>query len=273
MTVPFPQEERRGTAVRLACRVLIANEIRLLPPDTASLAKQMGFLLVPMLEAARMTAENPHDFLRRETDREAYTTKVNGQDVIVYDERIRSPERIRFSIVHEIGHHVLDHFRNWGSPDSLTPEKRRVLEDEANTFARNVLCPPPILDNIRGDPRDPKWARLFCMSEAAWRVRIRTLAADRRYIDRETAEALRARFREYMFGRRCRDCGAVFTDEERKDRCPVCGCGFLVWNPQMETAEQAAAHRHIAGATAADLRPRVGENREPDLTAYWKLAR
>ena len=145
------------------------------------------------------------------------------------------------------------------------------MEEEANTFARNLLCPPPLLDLVRGDWRDPKWAALFCLSARAWEVRVRTMADDRRQIDQRTADELRAQFRDYMYGRRCRDCGAVFTDEARLNRCPRCGRHFLLWNPTMETREQATAHRHIPGASAEDLKPRISEEKTLDLTRYWEL--
>ena len=72
------------------------------------------------------------------------------------------------------------HFESWDLT-GLTAEQARVLEDEANTFARNFICPPPILDLVRGDPEDSRWADFFCLSERAWRTRLRTLAVDRRY--------------------------------------------------------------------------------------------
>ena len=39
-----PAEERREKAVRLACGVLLANEVKRLPPDPFLLAEQMGFV-------------------------------------------------------------------------------------------------------------------------------------------------------------------------------------------------------------------------------------
>ena len=98
-----------------------------------------------------------------------------------------------------------------------------------------------------------------------------TLEIDRRYIPQEMADRLRDQFRAYMFGRRCRDCGEVFIDEFRQDRCPRCGGTCLLWNPEMESREQSRAHRHVAGATAEDLKPRVGEGKTLDLTEYWRL--
>ena len=268
--IPLPEEERRGDAVRLACGVLLANEVRILPPDPAALAKEMDFRLWTTSELEKRMVENPDGMVRHSIGEEAFTLSVGGQYIIVYDDTVRSPERMRFSIFHEFGHVLMDHFRNWDVM-KLTEDQARVLEDEANTFARNLICPPPILDLVRGDWRDPKWADLFCMSERAWKARVRTMPIDRRYIDQRTADRLRIQFREYMFGRRCRECGEVFTDDARAGRCPACGSRYLVWNPSMESRERAAARRHTAGATAEDLKPRVGLNREPDLTEYWKL--
>ena len=266
-----PAEERREKAVRLACGVLLANEVKRLPPDPFLLAEQMGFMLTPMTAALRMREDSP-EYEVRTTGEEAFTLCRDGKYFIAYDETVASPERIRFSIFHEFGHILMDHFRFW-DVEKLPMDARRVLEDEASTFARKFLCPPPILDWVRGDWRDPRWAKLFCLSERAWKARVRTMPVDRRCIDQKTADDLRALFGEYMFGRRCRECGKVFTDPERRNRCPACGCRYLLWNPRMESREDALKRRHFAGAGAEDLQPRVGEERDPDLTEYWKRLR
>ena len=69
------------------------------------------------------------------------------------------------------------------------------------------------------------------------------------------------------------ECGAVFTDETRRGRCPTCGNRYLLWNPAMETRVQAAEHRHAAGAAAEDLKPGTEDREPPDLTKYWELLR
>ena len=270
--IPPPEEERRGEAVRMACRVLLSNEVRLLPPDPVPLAAEMGFRLITMSSLAAAGNENPRQYIRHTVGEEAFTVSAGGEYLIVYDDTVRSPERIRFSVFHEFGHILLRHFESWDLT-SLPPDRARVLEDEANTFARNFLCPPPILDLVRGDRQDPKWAALFCMSARAWKTRLRTLPIDRKYIDQRTADLLRIQFRDYMFGRRCEDCGAVFTDEARSGRCPDCGSRVLIWNPALETREQARARKHVSGAASADLKPRIGEERTPDLSGYWRLLR
>ena len=269
--LPPPEEERRGPAVRLACQVLISAEVRFLPPDPFALARDLGFHLLSLSAIAEELQQNPDQYIRHTVGEEAFTLSLGEQKLIIYNDTVRSPERIRFSIFHEFGHLLLRHFDCWNLA-RLSPDQARALEDEANTFARNFLCPPPILDLVRGDRADPKLAALFCMSQRAWSARLRTMAIDRRYIDQPLADQLRDQFRPYMFGRRCRDCGHVFIDEFRQDRCPQCGCRYLSWNPLMESRLQAAAHQHVAGTRAEDIKPASGAA-APDLTRYWELLR
>ena len=279
---PVPEAPRRALAVRTACRQLLAHEVKTLPPDPTAMIRGMAYGLTTMREAERalagqregMMAEEAAAYspLMPEDGEEAYTLAAGKHYLIAYDDRIGNRDRIRFSIFHELGHIQLGHFEDW-NPGELGEGQRRILEEEANIFARNVLCPPPVLERIRGDWRDPKWARLFCMSDSAWKVRRETLAVDRKFVEPEAAERICLQFREYMYGRRCRDCGEVFTDEEKRGRCPACGSRYLAWNPQMETLTQAAGPRHVTGATAADLKPLPEGGEEADLAAYWRQVR
>ena len=62
--VPFPERPRRNLAVYTACRCLIANRVRLLPPDPRILGRKMGIYFVPMREASRLVGENPDAYVR-----------------------------------------------------------------------------------------------------------------------------------------------------------------------------------------------------------------
>ena len=39
-------------------------------------------------------------------------------------------------------------------------------------------------------------------------------------------------FHDYLLGRRCRECGRVFTDFRQENRCPFCGAVDPDWNLQ-----------------------------------------
>jgi|GEM_PF-2722150 len=266
MRNPIPEVERRSEAVRLACGMLLANDVRVLPADPAEMIRQMGMTLMTTDEAAALPGGLPAGY--RKGMNEALVLRLSGRYVIVYDSHVRNRDRVRFSVMHEIGHVLMRHFesRNADDPDE---DEWRVMEDEANTFARNALCPPPVLDMVRGCPEDPRWPALFCMSESAWKVRLDTAERDRECLDRAMADRIRIQFREYMFGRICRECGKVFTDEARSGVCPECGGKHLYWNPQMKTRSESRLREYPAMVTAEDLKPRIG-GPEPDLACYWR---
>lgn len=52
----------------------------------------------------------------------------------------RNPYRIRFTCGHETGHIALDHFEEF-DVDTLTEPERRILDREADIFAREILMP------------------------------------------------------------------------------------------------------------------------------------
>lgn len=56
------------------------------------------------------------------------------QYLMLYNDT-KSPDVIRFTLGHELGHYFLDHKKHTAENDK-----------EANCFARNLLCPLPILD-------------------------------------------------------------------------------------------------------------------------------
>ncbi len=66
--------------------------------------------------------------------------------LIVYNDVQPSRERIYFTLAHELGHIFLGHHQELGTDRirRFWVEKPlyEVLEDEANCFARNLLCPP-----------------------------------------------------------------------------------------------------------------------------------
>lgn len=62
---------------------------------------------------------------------------VSLQWYIFYDDT-KSRERIRFTVMHEIGHIVLGH-----------TEHGQLAESEANFFAKYSLAPPPLVHKIK----------------------------------------------------------------------------------------------------------------------------
>ena len=59
--------------------------------------------------------------------------------VIYYNDIGRSPKRIRWSLLHEVGHCYMGHHDH--PDDSLY----NIEEAEANLFAKNAIAPPPLI--------------------------------------------------------------------------------------------------------------------------------
>ncbi len=61
------------------------------------------------------------------------------------NDTIRSQGRIRFTLMHEIAHILLTHLIDFNETilirNALTKSKYKILENESNAFARNVLIP------------------------------------------------------------------------------------------------------------------------------------
>lgn len=75
-----------------------------------------------------------------------------GFPLLLYNNEITTPQRIRWSQSHEIGHYCLNHFTDFpqtriqkDSDKDASPSLLKVLDKEADLFAINLLVPPGLL--------------------------------------------------------------------------------------------------------------------------------
>lgn len=157
-----------------------------------------------------------------------------GQPVhylICYNDQTELPERLSFSLAHEIGHILLGHFA-FGQPDGLPEHQARLLDAEANAFAANLLAPAAIVSLMR-KPRRAHDRLLFGLSKAGWQTRLDTLAQDAARSSTESALQLKRQFASFLYRRQCAACGAIFL---HRDCCPACASRELRWAPADERA-------------------------------------
>lgn len=112
-------------------KMYIDNGISTIPIDVYDLCSRLGYILKPYsslgLDKAKKISTLSEDGFNRLED---------GKDVIYYnDSKIEG--RIRFTIMHEIGHIIRKH-----------KQFSVLAETEANWFAAYSLCPPPIVDKL-----------------------------------------------------------------------------------------------------------------------------
>ncbi len=102
----------------------------------ALVREQSDIALCSFEKAKNKFQQNIHQF----GSDSAVLMEMNGAHIIFYNES-EQPYRIRFSIVHELGHYILGHKLNLSRNDPLYG----IQEVEANCFAAQIIMPEQLL--------------------------------------------------------------------------------------------------------------------------------
>ena len=185
------------------------------------------------------------------------TIENNGKYLIVYNKNATPKDRKRFTLAHELGHIFHRHHRELGVEilQRLWVEKSLydVMEDEANCFARNLLCPAIAVQTVLRDhgfvyseydveqDRNVWWKvsnaeclpglpknltdyflvrQSFMVTDSAAKTRCHFLREDLRNTSMDGAERILNRMK-YTAQWRCRKCGALRA--AGRDYCFYCG--------------------------------------------------
>ena len=219
---------RPDRAVRYACAVLADSQIGRLPVDPFRLAADVGITLVPLSAIRDNPNWIPYNMPAALQMTRAVTLSY-PTFCIVYRDEDSTPDQLRHILCHELGHLFMNHYRDF--PDRMEPgaPADNALEAEADSFARNLLAPVPVVDVIRFNRPWQAKASLFGLDRPAWIHRLDAIDRDRASVDEDMANTILFLFRDYLLTRRCTACGKTFSDEAQTDRCPFCGAEGADW--------------------------------------------
>ena len=221
-------EPRVDRAVRYACSVCTDMQVSRLPVDPLALGQMAGISMVPCSAMLANSGWFAPDLPGR-MQMNLVLTLTYPAFCIVYRDDVPDPDRLRFPLCHELGHLFMNHYRDF--PEQMAPGRAPdgALEEEADAFARNLLCPVPVVDVIRYNrPRQAR-ASLFGLDRPAWIHRLEAIDRDRASVDEDMANTVLFLFRDFLLARRCAACGKTFSDEAQTDRCPFCGAEGADW--------------------------------------------
>lgn len=135
---------------------IVRCNIRHLPVDPEEVFLQRGWYLIPSKEAARRYRK-PDPAGLRKMSADAITGLLRQGYITIFDET-QIPERIRWTLAHEIGHIVLGHLEDFDATSlhrgGLSGGQYQVLEREADIFAAELLAPMPILTALGTETAD-----------------------------------------------------------------------------------------------------------------------
>jgi Zn-dependent peptidase ImmA (M78 family) len=147
----IPNKPNFKHAVLRAYQLLLQLDIKTLPVDPFAIVKNIKHLyLCSWSELKKATGvEDPYHLKRDHADAKVKIIRGTPDYMIVFDDTVKSRERIRWTIAHEIGHIVLGHLVYYEGTalhrGGLTEDQYDTLEVEANFFAEALLAPSTIL--------------------------------------------------------------------------------------------------------------------------------
>ena len=166
-----------------------------------------------------------------------YTIYSGRNYTIAYNDCHENKQRIYFTKLHEIGHIYLNHFLDFNETkimrSHINESQYKVLENEANCFARNVIAPAVIVKHLELDTAD-KISKYFGITHHASKARLDFLEHDLKYIDDKSENALLQLFELFAQGNYCYFCNIKLENNTKE--CRRCGSissiyySFLVEN-------------------------------------------
>ena len=115
-------------------KILIKCNITRLPINGFEIANKLGIIVIPY---SAVNEEKRKALIKEDED--GFFLKRKGKYYIYYNDN-KIYGRINFTILHEIGHIILDHTQH-----------SKLAEAEANFFAKYTIAPPVLIDKFCND--------------------------------------------------------------------------------------------------------------------------
>lgn len=176
----IPPKPRYERTLRFALDFIKNENIQGLPVDVFKLVKKHSAALLTVGEISRKLNISRKRIL---TGKDADVFYCNGQYKIIYNELVNTNERLRWTLMHELGHIYLGHLEDFEQTalnigNGLAEQEYYVLEREADFFAAEVLA-PQILLKSSGKLYWKYIASLCKISEKAAKIRTKSILENR----------------------------------------------------------------------------------------------
>lgn len=226
----FPSHSRYDYCVECACNFLEAYNIDSYPVNLVELIDKSPYALVPYSEIMEQFNCSLDFVIKTLKSDEGRTVYCDGIYSIAYNDVTKSSNRILFTLAHELGHIFLNHMIDFSiteMPKNSTEHNMKryqykLLEREANAFARNILVPIPLYYYYTAKDAYSLQARFGISYDAAV---ARISLADKDY-DCSKRLGLYDRFIKiysaFKDKKKCTNCHSAVI-QRHGEYCPICG--------------------------------------------------
>lgn len=247
----IPKYARYDYCAQKACEFLEEYKIKSFPIDPFEIIQTEKYGLMKyseLMEEYNCSLDKVCTCLR---SADGKTILENQYYSIAYND-FKSNTRIRFTLMHELGHIYLNHLIDFEKTEmlragkitsTLSIQEYKVLENEANAFARNVLSPVPMFLTLK-DKSINNVSLAFGISPSAAETRIDFINTDAEIIrGLNLTQRIMLVYHRFMNKRKCTTCNTQFFHKYLY--CPICGSkNTLEWGdgdkmkyPLLETYE------------------------------------
>ncbi|SHF61135.1 protein of unknown function [Desulforamulus putei DSM 12395] len=147
----IPPKARLERTLRIVRQFIKDTGICMLPIDPFKIYKEFDWALFSCKEIEELKGKDDLLLLKirkEKADAITFRDRQTGTYITVYEEN-NLPERIRWTLAHEIAHIKLDHLTDFNetcmSRGGISAQQYKVLEREANIFAAEFLSPMALL--------------------------------------------------------------------------------------------------------------------------------
>lgn len=144
----------------MAYNVLLKQGVKSIPISLFDICDKNNILLISYQKGNSLIHKLK---LESQLKNKGFSLYINQRYIILFDEK-QSFQNIRFVIAHELGHIFLEHFeyiRNIEEyENNIMNDFKMRIENDADTFAINLLAPNLILQNL--NIKDKRYIAKLC---------------------------------------------------------------------------------------------------------------
>ena len=229
----IPNKPRYEYVSKMAYKFFLDNKLNSLPIDPQLIIRKNKWSLTTYSEIAKICKCSVDKVSKCLGSEDGYTQYDDFNYSIAYNDKVSVKNRIQFTLMHEIGHIYLNHLKDFEKTtifrNNLSSKEYKVLEDEANAFARNIIAPAPIVLKLK-KMNSHTISKFFGLSHMAAITRLSLLSIDLKINQSCMLNSkITSNFTSYMYKKYCNVCGNTF-ESPNANFCPICGNKNLRWS-------------------------------------------
>lgn len=209
------------------------ENIRNFPIDPFEIIKRNNWGLITYTELAKEHNTSIENIVKAFQSNDGYVMLDDHNYTIAYNDTIKYYGRIRFTLMHEIGHIELNHLKDFDETillrSKLTKSEYDILEREAHAFARNTLAPAVLIDSLETHRTNQlstyELTDIFLITNQAAKTRKDMFDWDLQHSQKYKYKLI-GDFKNFInnliFGKQCVNCLHNFAIKE-SNFCPICG--------------------------------------------------